>query len=163
MARPLLLTLPVLALMAGAGQGTLARPAPSNMRPFHYEPRPDSIPAALSDEEGQVVANNCMACHSLDYITTQPRGKGAQFWRDEVAKMVGVYKAPVAVFLASTAAAATTAPAGSETVPVMVPRSVCAIATPLSQSPNTSAATLRIQSLPTRRRVVNKSFVTPKR
>ena len=96
MARPLLLTLPVLALMAGAGQGTLARPAPSNMRPFHYEPRPDSIPAALSDEEGQVVANNCMACHSLDYITTQPRGKGAQFWRDEVAKMVGVYKAPVA-------------------------------------------------------------------
>ena len=32
---------------------------------------------------------------SLDYITTQPRGKGEQFWRDAVAKMVNVYKAPL--------------------------------------------------------------------
>jgi len=26
--------------------------------------------------------------------STQPRGKGARFWRDAVAKMVTVYKAP---------------------------------------------------------------------
>ena len=41
------------------------------------------------------MVNNCSACHSLDYITTQPRGKGEQFWRDSVAKMVNVYKAPL--------------------------------------------------------------------
>jgi hypothetical protein len=41
------------------------------------------------------VVDNCSACHSLDYITTQPRGKGEQFWRDAVAKMVNVYKAPL--------------------------------------------------------------------
>ncbi len=65
-------------------------------KPVTYHQPPDMIPAALQDEPGQVVAANCMACHSLDYITTQPRDKGAQFWRDEVTKMVNVYKAPIA-------------------------------------------------------------------
>jgi cytochrome c5 len=63
---------------------------------LHYQQRADTVPAALSDSEGQVVVANCLTCHSADYITTQPRGKGAQFWRDEVAKMVNVYKAPIA-------------------------------------------------------------------
>ena len=52
-------------------------------------------PPELADPAAEVVVNNCSACHSLDYITTQPRGKGEQFWRDAVAKMVNVYKAPV--------------------------------------------------------------------
>ncbi len=52
-------------------------------------------PPALADPASEVVVNNCSACHSLDYITTQPRGKGEQFWRDAVAKMVNVYKAPL--------------------------------------------------------------------
>ena len=53
-------------------------------------------PAELADPASEVVVNNCSACHSLDYITTQPRGKGEQFWKDSVAKMINVYKAPIA-------------------------------------------------------------------
>ena len=52
-------------------------------------------PPELADPASEVVVNACSACHSLDYITTQPRGKGAQFWKDSVAKMVTVYGAPV--------------------------------------------------------------------
>ncbi|KEY97937.1 sulfite:cytochrome C oxidoreductase subunit B, partial [Sphingomonas sp. BHC-A] len=40
-------------------------------------------------------AATCSACHSLDYVTTQPRGKGAQFWQDSVGKMIKVYGAPI--------------------------------------------------------------------
>lgn len=53
------------------------------------------VPVELSDAESEVVVNTCSACHSLDYITTQPRGKGAQFWRDSVNKMITVYSAPI--------------------------------------------------------------------
>lgn len=52
-------------------------------------------PPELADPASEVVVNNCSACHSLDYITTQPRGKGEQFWKDSVAKMINVYKAPI--------------------------------------------------------------------
>jgi sulfite dehydrogenase (cytochrome) subunit B len=52
-------------------------------------------PPELADAASEVVVNKCSACHSLDYITTQPRGKGEQFWRDAVAKMINVYKAPI--------------------------------------------------------------------
>lgn len=52
-------------------------------------------PAELADDPSQIVVSNCSGCHSLDYITTQPRGKGEQFWRDSVTKMINVYKAPV--------------------------------------------------------------------
>jgi mono/diheme cytochrome c family protein len=37
----------------------------------------------------------CTACHSVDYITTQPRGKGKDFWNAVVNKMIHVYGAPV--------------------------------------------------------------------
>lgn len=56
----------------------------------------DTVPPELTGPEAEIVANTCAACHSLDYITTQPRGKGEQFWRDSVAKMVTVYGAPIA-------------------------------------------------------------------
>ena len=85
-------------LLAGAA------PAGSH-RVVHYQPGEETVPAVLSDDAGQVVASHCMTCHSLDYITTQPRGKGAQFWRDEGAKMINVYKAPVAPADADTIAA----------------------------------------------------------
>src|SRR5215470_5277687 len=39
--------------------------------------------------------NLCGVCHSRDYITTQPPGKGKDFWTAEVAKMVTVYGAPI--------------------------------------------------------------------
>jgi mono/diheme cytochrome c family protein len=61
-----------------------------------YQLPTPQTPPELADEGAQVVVANCSACHSLDYIVTQPRGKGEQFWRDSVAKMISVYGAPIA-------------------------------------------------------------------
>ncbi|MCE4225304.1 cytochrome c [Methylobacterium sp. C25] len=38
---------------------------------------------------------NCMVCHSVDYIATQPPKKGDKFWETEVHKMIKVYKAQI--------------------------------------------------------------------
>ncbi len=43
----------------------------------------------------EAAKNNCMACHSVDYVETQPPKKGAAFWDAEVTKMIKVYKAPI--------------------------------------------------------------------
>lgn len=80
--------LPLSALVLGAALLVAARPV-------RYAPLPEPIPADFTGADGEVVVRNCTACHSLEYIVTQPRGKGAQFWRDAVTKMITVYKAPV--------------------------------------------------------------------
>ena len=57
---------------------------------------PDERPITLLPGPGvELTAATCSACHSLDYVTSQPRGKGAQFWNDSVTKMVKVYGAPI--------------------------------------------------------------------
>jgi hypothetical protein len=45
----------------------------------------------------EIVRNNCMACHSADYVQTQPRGPKfkREFWQVEVTKMIKVYGAPI--------------------------------------------------------------------
>ena len=45
----------------------------------------------------EVIQNNCAACHSADYITTQPRGPKFKrdFWQAEVTKMIKVFGAPI--------------------------------------------------------------------
>lgn len=45
----------------------------------------------------EVVQGNCTACHSADYIKTQPRGEKFKkdFWTAEVTKMIKVYGAPI--------------------------------------------------------------------
>jgi mono/diheme cytochrome c family protein len=40
-------------------------------------------------------AAQCAACHSFDYISTQPPGKPLAFWKAEVEKMKKVYGAPI--------------------------------------------------------------------
>ena len=54
--------------------------------------------ASLAPGPGREAAEaNCTACHSADYISTQPRGlpdPGA-FWAAEVAKMRHAYGAPI--------------------------------------------------------------------
>jgi cytochrome c5 len=65
-------------------------------------PAADSVtivlpPDAVSLEPGrgeEVAQTSCRMCHSLDYITMQPRGGEAQ-WRGVVTKMVKVYGAPI--------------------------------------------------------------------
>ena len=80
-------------LVFGGGAALLA--AAALAQPAEIELPFGETPAELSDPASALVVGKCSACHSLDYITTQPRGKGAQFWRDSVAKMVTVYKAPI--------------------------------------------------------------------
>lgn len=75
-------------------------------RPVRHAPLPEQVPAELARSGDEVVVRNCSACHSLEYIVTQPRGKGAQFWRDSVTKMITVYKAPVDPAEADAVAAA---------------------------------------------------------
>lgn len=65
-------------------------------RPVTFAFPAEMLPPAFAADDAQVVVANCSGCHSLDYLATQPRHKGAQFWRDAVNKMVNVYKAPIA-------------------------------------------------------------------
>ena len=74
-----------------AGAALLA--AAAIAQPVEIELPFGETPPELADADAVVAA--CSGCHSLDYITTQPRGKGEQFWRDSVTKMINVYKAPL--------------------------------------------------------------------
>lgn len=64
-------------------------------QPVTFVPPEDITPAELADDGASLVVATCSACHSLEYITTQPRGMGEKFWQDSVTKMVKVYAAPI--------------------------------------------------------------------
>ena len=52
--------------------------------------------ATLKPGPGVDAANaQCLTCHSVDYISTQPRDKPLAFWKAEVEKMKKVYGAPI--------------------------------------------------------------------
>jgi cytochrome c5 len=44
---------------------------------------------------GEVVANNCAACHSLDYIVMNSPFQTRANWQSEVAKMIKAYGAEI--------------------------------------------------------------------
>ena len=81
----------------------LARRSPSVSRLVAASAKP--IELQLPDETAQfkpgpnleVVQGNCGACHSADYILTQPTGPKFKkdFWQAEVTKMIKVYGAPI--------------------------------------------------------------------
>ena len=83
--------LAVIALMLtlGAGATSLARPKIISV------PTETAALKETSEPGYQLAANACGACHSVDYIAMQPRGKGKEFWSGEVMKMVNVYGATV--------------------------------------------------------------------
>ncbi len=55
----------------------------------------DDAYATLKPGPGaEITRNNCVACHSTDYIVIQPRGDAKQ-WQGVVAKMIKVYAAPI--------------------------------------------------------------------
>ena len=58
---------------------------------------PDETAAFKPGANVDVVTNNCTACHSADYVQTQPRGPkfAKDFWQAEVTKMIKVYGAPI--------------------------------------------------------------------
>jgi mono/diheme cytochrome c family protein len=81
-----------LALAAVAG----LTPASANAAPVSYT-LPDETAAFKPGPNLEAVQNNCTACHSADYINTQPRGPKFKkdFWQAEVTKMIKVYGAPI--------------------------------------------------------------------
>ena len=86
------LLVPLLALAAIAGLGSRSVTA----APVAYT-LPEET-AELKPGPGlDVVKNNCTACHSADYIQTQPRGPKYKkdFWQAEVTKMIKLYGAPI--------------------------------------------------------------------
>jgi len=65
-------------------------------KPVSYK-LPDETAEFKPGPNLDVVKNNCTACHSADYIKTQPRGPKFKkdFWQAEVTKMIKVYGAPI--------------------------------------------------------------------
>jgi hypothetical protein len=65
-------------------------------KPVGYQ-IPDETAEFSPGQNVDIVRNNCTACHSSDYISTQPRGTdfGKVFWRGEVLKMINSYGAPI--------------------------------------------------------------------
>ncbi|HEX3477472.1 MAG TPA: hypothetical protein VHT91_20765 [Kofleriaceae bacterium] len=88
--------LAVLATGALAAGVTAAIATPAVARPVTYTLPADSSTLNKTAEPGYQRAElQCVTCHSRDYITTQPRGKGKAFWTAEITKMVNVYAAPI--------------------------------------------------------------------
>jgi sulfite dehydrogenase (cytochrome) subunit B len=83
-------------LAVAAAAGSLAVVS-VNAKPFTYT-LPDETAAFKPGPNLEVVQGNCGACHSSDYILTQPRGAkfGKEFWQAEVTKMITVFGAPIA-------------------------------------------------------------------
>lgn len=86
--------LAVLAVFPQPGSGERA-PPPSSLEPVAFTMPQETTPPELADAGAELVVSTCSACHSLEYITTQPRGMGDKFWHDSVAKMIKVYGAPI--------------------------------------------------------------------
>ena len=71
-------------------------PLPADAASVNYK-LPEETAAFRPGPNLDVVMNNCAACHSADYINTQPRGAKFKkdFWQAEVTKMIKVYGAPI--------------------------------------------------------------------
>ena len=91
MKRSILLPLATLAIST-LGMGIAAVSA----KPVTYE-LPDETAAFKPGPNLETVQGNCGACHSADYIATQPQGPAFKkaFWEAEVTKMIKAYGAPV--------------------------------------------------------------------
>ncbi len=92
MKRSTLLTLTGVVALAIAGSGL----AGVSAKPISYK-LPDETAAYKPGPDLEVVQNNCTACHSADYVKTQPQGPKFKkdFWQAEVTKMIKVYGAPI--------------------------------------------------------------------
>ena len=92
MKRPTLLTLTGVVALAVSGSGL----ATVSAKPVSYK-LPEETAAFKPGPNVEVVQNNCTACHSADYVKTQPEGPQFKkdFWQAEVTKMIKVYGAPI--------------------------------------------------------------------
>jgi mono/diheme cytochrome c family protein len=63
--------------------------------PVNYTLPDETTQLRPGDGPAFEAARTCTACHSADYLATQPPGRGAAFWQAEVTKMVKLYHAPI--------------------------------------------------------------------
>ena len=84
----------VFAVLLVAGSAALALSV--SAKPMNYE-LPEETASFKPGPNLEVVMNNCTACHSADYVQTQPKGPKFKkdFWQAEVTKMIKVYGAPI--------------------------------------------------------------------
>lgn len=85
-----------LALPAAAIAGLLAAALAANAKPVTYD-LPEETAAFKPGPNLEAAQGNCGACHSADYILTQPQGPKFKkdFWQAEVTKMIKVFGAPI--------------------------------------------------------------------
>jgi mono/diheme cytochrome c family protein len=87
----------VIVLLGAAVLASIAyAPILAKAKPVSYK-LPEETAAFKPGPNLEVVQNNCTACHSADYIKTQPQGPKFKkdFWKAEVTKMIKVYGAPI--------------------------------------------------------------------
>ena len=85
----------LLAIALAAGIAWVATGPATMAAPINYQ-LPDEVAAFKPGPNIEVVQGNCSACHSADYINTQPPMKDKKgFWQAEVTKMIKVYGAPI--------------------------------------------------------------------
>ena len=73
----------------------LALVAVASAAPVDYK-LPEETATLKPGPNLDVAQNNCTACHSADYLKTQPIMKSKKdFWQAEVTKMIKVYGAPI--------------------------------------------------------------------
>lgn len=72
----------------------LCAAAPCAAEPLTYA-LPEETATLLPGPGREAAQNNCLSCHSADYILTQPPGLGRAFWEAEVKKMIASYRAPI--------------------------------------------------------------------
>ena len=85
-------TVLLLALVAAA----LSSLAAVRAAPLSYQ-LPEETAAFKPGPNLDAAQQNCTACHSADYISTQPRNEKSKrdFWQAEVTKMIKLYGAPI--------------------------------------------------------------------
>jgi sulfite dehydrogenase (cytochrome) subunit B len=89
-------TLAIALALAFAAGVTAVIAGPAVAKPVTYTLPSESSTLKKTAEPGYQRAElQCVTCHSRDYITTQPHGKGKEFWTAEITKMVNVYAAPI--------------------------------------------------------------------
>lgn len=79
-------------LAAAALALSLASPCAAKPLTYRLPGETAELRPGLGVEAAQ---NNCAACHSVDYILTQPPKMGRKFWESEVDKMIRSYHAPI--------------------------------------------------------------------
>jgi sulfite dehydrogenase (cytochrome) subunit B len=72
----------------------LIMPGVSYAKPMTYE-LPDATLTYRPGPGMETAQTNCVTCHSVDYISTQPPNRGKAFWEAEVTKMIKAHDAPI--------------------------------------------------------------------